>query len=445
MGYTQVLFIDSTLSNYSSIASSCNSNTLPIIYTTKTTSAQIFKLLAEKIGQPKKTTIKRVGIYTNTNCSFLNGNPIYRDVGRRTVANPINTVFIENLKINYKIANLDFISAVYSTHAWIIYLQNLPATIKGVAIFPSTKSSFTTPVNLNLYTGTTANSSSIIQFNNIYNQFIEPNNVSSGLILNIASTLVITDTNTVDSNNYEIISYSIDGLSSININNSTGWPITVVNSNTNSTVITVSFSNNLLFNTGNSQYFIAQSNNITFNGSHTVTINNCSSYPGLVQFGTPQYSNINIENIGVLVTDNSYLATDAGWIGQAYSYGNATKCYSTGVMSDTNGGIFGSFSSGTITNCYSTGGIHDFSGGIFGYNSSGNASNCYSTGAIQNFSGGIFSVYSSGNATNCYSVGCINLYSCGIIGDYSTGIATNCYSVGLVNDNISYGISDNLN
>ncbi len=193
---------------------------------------------------------------------------------------------------------------------------------------------------------------------------------------------------------------------------------------------TITLAENLTFYS--SQYFIIASNGINIQGdNYTITINNISGYPGLIQCNTA-YTNININNLGVLSVGSS-LSPFAGWIFQAiigiFSV-TCYNCYSTGEISNNSGGIFGIGSSGTATNCYSTGEISNGSGGIFGYGGSGTATNCYSTGAIGN-SGGIFGTGSSGIATNCYSTGAI-IGGGGIFGP-GLGTAINCYCIGGTN------------
>ncbi len=210
------------------------------------------------------------------------------------------------------------------------------------------------------------------------------------------------------------------------------WPVTLNNADTSST-LNVKFISNLTFDSS-AQYFIIDSSNITIDGSDNVVNVNVSTndYPGLVQNGT--YSNITIQNIGV---ESAYsVAQYGGWIGQKY-FGNGathnyvTNCYSTGVIDDRAGGIFGSQSSGSATNCYSIGTIGQYAGGIFGFASSGSASNCYSMGSMGDSAGGIFGFASSGSASNCYSTGPIGVNAGGIFVSGTAGSsATNCYSTG---------------
>ena len=228
---------------------------------------------------------------------------------------------------------------------------------------------------------------------------------------------------------------SSDITLSQSIINGYSWPVTINAS------VTVTIGEDLSISTstgGTDGYFIIWGDNVTIDGNgKTVTINNISSYPGLVQNGTNVSngkSTILIKDLGVLSTGSS-LAVAGGWIGQEYfgknaSDSNINNCYSSGAIGIAAGGIFGAASSGTATNCYSSGVISDDSaGGIFGAESSGTATNCYSLGEISgNGAGGIYGWNSSGTATNCYSSGAISGSSAGgIFGADSSGTANYCY------------------
>ena len=290
----------------------------------------------------------------------------------------------------------------------------------------------------------------------------------NGNIVNYSSTLVaLTITNSggtiyLNQDSSGNIDYSNDNTIWFNISASS-WPVTITNSDTFGNVLTVKFNNNLNFSSaivgGVNGYFICGSKYITFDGfKNTVTIDDIINYPGLIQNGTENtdaYSNITIQNIGVLKTINSHLNFFAGWIGQLY-FGkntincNINNCYSTGDVIYFGGGIVGGFSSGTVTNCYSTGNISGVSaGGIFGKLSSGTTTNCYSTGNISgNYAGGIVGDYSSGTIINCYSTGNISgigaggicgeafgylTTNCSVSNCYSTeNITGNCYSNGVI-------------
>jgi hypothetical protein len=118
------------------------------------------------------------------------------------------------------------------------------------------------------------------------------------------------------------------------------------------------------------------------------------------------------------------------------------QCYSTGVIGNSAGGIFGASSGdagdASAIKCYSTGLIGESSGGIFGSyggnNGNASANKCYSSGNINTNGGGIYGIdaglnQGTSSATNCYSKGIITTTGNGI---YGTGkvneTVTNCYS-----------------
>jgi hypothetical protein len=251
------------------------------------------------------------------------------------------------------------------------------------------------------------------------------------------------------------MSYIDIEITNNNINNYS-WPLKIYDKTT------VTFAENLVFNSPN-HYFIISGSNVKINGqNHNVTIDNITNYNGLIQNGTEYengYENIEIQNIGIL-SNNSSLATNNGWICQNY-FGNRiltnitiSNCYSTGDITYNGGGIcgfgFGYNMSGTaiIQNCFSSGYIRNYAGGIcgtnFGNNMSGTATiqNCYSVGDIGNYSGGICgpslgsSMSGTINIKNCYSTGNIQFEGGGICGSYfgykmsGTSVIENCYSTG---------------
>lgn len=277
------------------------------------------------------------------------------------------------------------------------------------------------------------------------------------------------------------------------------WPVTITNSLTDgSNTLKVLFSTDILFNSSASQYFICGSTYLQFGDTSlsatgsvtTITVNNISSYPGLIQNGTasPGQSNVSVYNIFITATGTTTLKASGGWIGQelyarnvsnnlivncssdgaipsncggivgnssvTYSPSSLTirGCSSKGAISSSAGGIVGSSSAGsssctlTIEQCWSSGSIGINAGGMTG-NSTGinggtvTCTNCYSTGSISANAGGIFGItngYGSGasaTASNCYSTGSIDGGGGGIFGanagtNSGSAVASNCYSTG---------------
>ena len=173
-------------------------------------------------------------------------------------------------------------------------------------------------------------------------------------IYNKMSNSTISESVTI--NNADISSYS--------------WPVKVQGGTSSSPVI-VTFGDDITF-IYSSQYFIIGSEYVTINGSNnSVTINNVSSYNGLVQngsIGDNGYSNTTVENIYMDSSNNATLADNGGWICQEYfAYGALnnviTNCHTSGYIGASNtGGICGQYAGGnsgtiTVTNCSSTGAI----------------------------------------------------------------------------------------
>jgi hypothetical protein len=247
-------------------------------------------------------------------------------------------------------------------------------------------------------------------------------------------------------------------------------PVNITSGNIPSTL-----SSNTLYvlteNISVSSGFTVDGSNIIFDGNNNV-ITITQSFSGL--FNNTVY----VKNLGVIPSDNSViLDNQCGWFftkgdhasgiiinglaEKCYSTGNipgsgggifgyacygiATDCYSTGnIVGEHGGGIIGLACQGIMTNCYSTGNINEynggFAGGIFGslsdwVNGRPIAINCYSTGNIGPYGGGIFGINLNGTATNCYSTGSIGQHAGGIFAYGCYVNATNCYSRGSIGEN----------
>ena len=260
------------------------------------------------------------------------------------------------------------------------------------------------------------------------------------------------------------------------------FPVTIEGGTLENPVI-ITFEEDLIIRSnieidGTTKYFILGSEYITVNGeSNTVTITDIPDYPGLIQNGTDiltAQTNIRIENIGILSTNETTLLSSGGWVCQQYfgsTINNGTliinNCYSTGNISgNVSGGICGAYYGYKISekaeliiqNCYSIGNmIAENGGGICGggcgYEDTGGKieiNNCYSTGIISGiFNGGICGTEIGNNAkgglisfTNCYSTGAISGQDCGGIVSDACGYLSsniiininNCYSVGNISE-----------
>jgi len=249
------------------------------------------------------------------------------------------------------------------------------------------------------------------------------------------------------------------------------------------------YSYNLYFTTdititSSDQYFICQTSNMTI-GSITlnedgtrpvITIDNVINYLGLINNGTNVdngYDNVYVFNLEVRSINGSTLASDGGWIGQAY-FGRQSQdnyivnCSSDGFIIDAGGGILGGYcghgngvensSSLTILGCSSSGDTGTYSGGIIGFYAGsygGNVSckSCWSSGNIGDQAGGIVG-YGAGSTDglggyvsviNCYSTGEIAGTDAGGIfgryaGDGSEISVENSYSTGALSGTNAGGI-----
>jgi len=238
--------------------------------------------------------------------------------------------------------------------------------------------------------------------------------------------------------------------------NTNAWPVTLIGIAS----ITITVSGTITFTSANN-YFIIGSNNVVIEGANNVIdVSGVTNYHGLALNVSTLSYNLTIRNLGITTSGGSTLTNaytyNAGWFVSGENYANGShadvsNCYSTGVIIQIGGGIFGQNCQGTATNCYSTGSIGGSSGGIFGADCSGNTTNCYSTGGIGASAGGIFGANSRGTATNCYSTGSISgLKAGGIFGPYdssanNTSSATKCFSTGNITGTQAGGIFAYIN
>lgn len=253
--------------------------------------------------------------------------------------------------------------------------------------------------------------------------------------------------------------------------NISSWPVTITNT-VPATLRKVLFYTDITLSGVTDRYFICGSNNIQCGSEllgaggtrRTITINNISNYPGLIQNGDASNdgkNDIYVVNLEVLVTGTTTLANAGGWIGQSYFSKSSTStivnCYSDGDITQDSGGIVGfrgGYETGanlTIIGCTSSGAITDeAAGGICGRRCGQRTGNitiryCSSFGAIiGDGAGGIAGQQladNSGTATiiGCYSTGIINgVESGGVIGRAVNGgtvTITNSYSTGAISTN----------
>ena len=239
--------------------------------------------------------------------------------------------------------------------------------------------------------------------------------------------------------------------------------------------------------TGETQYFVVGSNNVTIEGSKcaTVVVSYTGGVPylGLVQNGNISpfvraYDCLTVKHIKITndVTNAVPLAAYAGWIGQQHFGRNAKdvvikECTNNGPISNNNcGGIVGAYSTCMVVECvnncviplniFSAGGIvgdsadkthaykckntamaliqGPYSGGIFGANVVGcSAKRCRNEAAISGEqAGGIFGGsdgrINQNNACECKNSGAVTGPNAGgIFGNaQNTSSAFKCYNTG---------------
>lgn len=258
------------------------------------------------------------------------------------------------------------------------------------------------------------------------------------------------------------------------------WPLTINNSSAaSSTYLTVLFTQDIIVNQSNQQYFICGTNYIQFGNislnsdgtNPTVTIQNILNYPGLIQNGSAGGNGknyIRIYNLNVAASGTTTIANSGGWVGQQYfsrgaSYNYIVNCSSNGNITEKAGGILGAnvavFNASNIyvVGCNSSGStIAQHSGGIIGYGVASDGGNisidkCFNTGTtIGTLTGGITGASTAGGdllqnggnviITRCYTTGSIGQNGGGIVGLYSVKdlvtpgsiIVSNCYTRGQI-------------
>jgi len=461
--FKNIILIHDEVQDYNNFIESSNLNSFPIVYNSSSSREELKTLLKDKFLNIERislvfhnATIDRLTNFFDNEALFTNN-----DLIENTYSN--NLQFIIDLVKDFNVKNLDYLACnTLQYEHWKKYYNII---YKETNVIVGASNDLTGNIK---YGGDWILENTNEDIKNIYftDTIEQYQYVLATTEITQSGENIYIRQNTSTSN----IQYSTDN----NTWNTIIWPLQISNTS-NSNILTVLVNTDITFSPtiGNTNgYFIINSKNITINGNNKIiTINEIKGYEGLIQNGTyvnggtklkDGYTNINIQNFGIVSSNDSSLASNAGWICQGYfgksiSSGTITvsNCYSngTGTVGKNCGFILGAnigrFSTGgTIIaeNCYSTG-ITNFDydniGGIFGYNAMNNtiAKNCYSSITIYSgFSGGIFGSYSSGTANNCYFIGTVNRGDMGgIFGSSSTGTANNCYFNGVIsNTNINH-------
>jgi len=468
-----IVLIHDQVYDYNNFFKYVNLESYPIIYNSNSSLIDLHNLLKEKFLNINRVSFIFHDAGINKLKDFINNEPLftYDDLTDNVDKYSNNLQFIIDLVEEFNIKNLDYLACnTLQYDHWNKYYDIIH---KETNVIIGASNDLTGNIK---YGGNWILESTNEDIRNIY--FTQD-------IIKYQYTLATTVLSKNGETYYfrqvtstSLVEYSSDDTNWISIDNG-NWPLQITNSSPlSSNILTVKFNTDITISSsiGINGYFIINSEYITINGNDKViTIDNITNYPGLIQNGTSSnncYTNININDLGVVTSNNSTLADGGGWIGRSYfsngiSSGiiSVTNCYSTGDIGSNGGGggIFGqsagqSSTGGSITlsNCYSTGNINIYAGGILGeyayLESTGGSLTveyCYSTGDIGSHAGGIFGGYakrrSSGGsviAKNCYSTGFIGTnpgFGGGIFGS-AAGLlsrggsvtAINCYSIGTI-------------
>ena len=471
---TNVILIDSIVSNKKQLYDSVNSNTFPIIYNYNSSTDGLISLLRQKFSA---SSIQRISLVfhdkgANFITPFMNGKRLFEDSDLEVNQTSFteNVSFLISCITEFHVGHIDFLACNTLQYSnWKSYYA-LIASQSSVVVGASNNETG----NIN-YGGDWVMENTSENVRDLYfNQSIS--NYASTLTLSIITLDGASGDVGLRMNVGDEIEYYDTTTSTWTAITSGNWPVQFVNSNLSSTLKIVATENLIISNTygDTSGFFIAGSTNITFDGSgNTITFDSITGFPGFLDNRNTlsvAYANIIVQNFTTATSGASTLDLNAGWLCQS-SFGRAVSgnvisgCTNTGdINAQNSGGIAGSSSGyqGTIsfTNCANTGVISAlFSGGIAGSliasGTSGSASftSCTNSGDINGiYTGGIVADQSGINSgsvsfTSCTNSGLIGgRYSGGIASGYAGGNSgtatfTSCTNIGAISGIQAGGIA----
>jgi len=466
---TNVVLIDSIVSNKKQFYDSANANTFPIIYNYNSSTDDLISLLRQKFPA---SSIQRIALVFHDKghdflTPFMNDKLLFKesDLEENQSSFTENVSFLISCIKEFHVVNIDFLACNTLQYSnWKSYYALL-ASQSSVVVGASNDETG----NINYGGDWVMENTS----ENVRDLYFNAN------ISNYASTLTLSTITLNGANgnvglrmNVGVIEYyntTTATWTSISIGN---WPVQFNNSNLSSTLKIVATQNLIISNTYGDVdgYFIAGTNNITFDGSgNTLTLHTITGYPGFINTvaNFPFPANIVVQNFTTATSGGSTLASGGGWLCQ-FNFGRGTSgnvisgCTNSGDISVFGaGGITGSgagYLSGSVsvTNCANTGAINGSgAGGIAGQGAGDNGSvsftNCTNSGIISgNQAGGIAGIYpgytGSASFTNCMNSGIISGSSTGGIAGYGAGatsgsaIFINCANTGVINGSGAGGI-----
>lgn len=125
---TNVLLIDSNIKDYLTVVKSCNSNTLPIVYSYSSTTTDLSNVLSTL------TTISRIGFFTDSNTKLFIDNDMFF-LNTDTSSNYSNNVsFIISIINQYNISCIDYLACnTLNNENWVNY-YNILMSVTNVIV-----------------------------------------------------------------------------------------------------------------------------------------------------------------------------------------------------------------------------------------------------------------------------------------------------------------------
>jgi hypothetical protein len=472
----QVLFIDECVSEKNLFVTSCNNNTVPVVYSTKSTRENVLNSLRENFA-----SIDRIAFVYHDNVyngkEFLEGQVL---LDSKNMTGSQNFQFLTNVIEEFQVKNIDFLACdTLQYDDWQKFYSCLNQQT-GVIVGASNDKTGNISSGADWLMESTHEDIKQVYFNEFidnYMGYLASTVSQAGGILQVRQSGLL-------------IEYSSDSGSTWNAFSS--WPVTIVNTTPASgTELTVLFTTNITISaatvgTGTNGYFECGSNYIIFDGNNkTVTVDGVTGYFGLFRNGTDSIvgtSNITIQNFFLAAASASNLAVQGAWLCHPV-FGNSA--FNTLIKNITNSANIGlnqqnasicgrafaqgnqttiNSSSAIVENCTNSGEIQSrASGGIIGLRcgqSGGNVivRNCSNTGAFNSLTntqmGGIVGQQTGrlntvpGNVTieNCVNTADITVNNsagiCGLFTSIFGGIVTitNCFNTGNISGEASGGI-----
>jgi hypothetical protein len=447
-----LVLIDSLLYDSQLFVNSCNSNTLPIIYSYNSTHKDLIDAIRSNF-----TKIDRISFVFHD--SVQNGKIFLENtilVDSNNIQESINFKFLVSIINEFKVKNIDFLACnTLQYDEWKLFYHYLTQAT-GVTVGASNDKTGNIKYGGNWIMESTNEDIQNIYFNS------NINNYAGYLDSTISQAGGVLQFRQIDLS----IQYNINNTDWITTTSSS-WPISIVNNNPSSeSILTVSFTTNITISnatvgTETNGYFICGSDYITFEGNNnTITVDGVTNYPGFIQNGLSNAEGknyITVQNFSIASVNSSTVAWRQGWLCQQ-SFGSGK--FGTLIKNITNSAVIGpndqcgsicgrgfgqgnsltpNSSSAIVENCTNSALFNSsFGGGILGIRTAHNGGNVI----VRNCSNtGLFNASNIYNPTNTNMGGIIGPQSGQKINAaYGTVLVENCYNTGNIESNYSGGI-----